>query len=96
MAPHQAGLAEGLKMCLHRGIHGQEGALEESAEGGGSHFSDLIHKSQGVESFRLKVRSAHSNIRWVRCGHTPVSGLFKTLDHSKLPGLLKESNGSST
>lgn len=29
------------------------------------------------------------------CGHTPVSHLFKTLDHSKLHGLLKESNYSS-
>lgn len=45
-------------MCLHRGVHGQESALEKSAECGGSHLSYLIHQSQGVETFRLKVRSA--------------------------------------
>lgn len=50
----QASLTEGLKMCLHRGVHGQETALEESAECGGSHFSHLGEnkkKTGGLESF---------------------------------------------
>lgn len=32
-------------MGLHRGVHGQETALEESAECGGSHFSHLVKQT---------------------------------------------------
>lgn len=39
----QAGLAECLKMCLHGGVHGQEIALKEATECGGSHFSYLAN-----------------------------------------------------
>lgn len=47
-------------MCLHRGVHGQEAALEESAECGGSHFSHLIKQTRRSGELRIQVRSAGS------------------------------------
>lgn len=41
----QTGFAECLKMCLHRGVHGQEIALEEATERCGGHFSYLENEA---------------------------------------------------